>query len=68
MKIVQFEDGRYALRTYWFFCWHFKSLRTGYSWSNRQRVIDFCLTGDYEKVKKLYQQNTMKCIIIKNKQ
>lgn len=68
MKIVQFEDGNYALRTYWLFGWHFKSLTANYNWKGRQQVINYCLTPDYEKIKKLSQQKRMKYKIIENEQ
>lgn len=53
MKIVQFSNGKYGVRTYWFFGWHFKSRTPGFNWTLGSECIDCCFVNTIDDAKKL---------------
>lgn len=43
MKVVEFSNGKFGIRTYWFFGWHFQSLSIStISWRKGDRCFDSC--------------------------
>lgn len=53
MKLVQFEDGTYGVRTFWFFGWWFRDLACpGFSWKVSSRFFYGC-KGTKKKARSL---------------
>lgn len=51
MKIVQFSNGKYGVRTYWCFGWFFKSATPGYHWRDEKYVKDYCMFDTLESAR-----------------
>jgi len=46
MKIVRFENGKYAIRTFWFFGWNFLDLTNPrFNWTRRERHFKDCVSS-----------------------
>jgi len=61
MKIVQFENGKYGVRTFWFLGWWFLDLTSvTFKWRQCDAWFHCCLTDDLEKVKQQIGQSKMK--------
>lgn len=42
-KLVRFHNGKYGIRTYWFFGWHFLDLVSeGYHWRRCDKFFSHC--------------------------
>lgn len=55
MKIVQFEDGKWALRrfNFWGMCWEYRDLVSGrHWWPSSSPYIEDCLVSSEEDVRK----------------
>ena len=50
MKLVEFENGKFGVRVYWFFGWHFRDLISDkkYNWSRKDSFFRDC-QGTHEK-------------------
>ena len=68
MKIVQFENGKYGVRLFWFFGWFFSSKHGVYNWKDVEGVANYCQLKTFEDAKKLLQIRQNKYKIIKTKQ
>ena len=57
MKIVQFSDGNYAIRRWYLFSWEYLVLNESANWwvSKGSDEYRFCLSKDFEKVKKIFK-------------
>ena len=66
MKIVQFANGQYGIRKYWFWGWFFVDLKNPYTFEWVRGTIYFsnCM-GDLAKVKEVYFMLTGKYRIVK---
>ncbi len=42
MELVQFENGTFGVRTYWFFGWHFLSRHERYNFSAPEHIVAHC--------------------------
>lgn len=59
MKIVKFNNGKYGVRTYWFFGWSFIGIDGDYTWRSKEDIIKYCMTNDLEKCKELIKSYTI---------
>ena len=71
MKIVQFENGKYGVRIYWLFRWHFAScsIYASGAFYDPEEIQKYCQLKTFEEAKKLLliRQNKYKIIKINNK-
>jgi len=43
MRLVKFKNGKYGLRTFWFFGWHFRDLANiKFNWTRSDRYFEDC--------------------------
>ena len=54
MKLVEFENGKFGVRLYWFFGWYFRDLQASrnYFWSRKSRWFSEC-QGNREQAEAL---------------
>lgn len=46
MRLVRFENGKYGVRTHWFFGWHFMDLKCrGFSWKIGSEFFPDCMAS-----------------------
>lgn len=44
MRLVKFENGKFGVRTYWFFGWHFMDLASpGFHWKRKSDFFPCCM-------------------------
>lgn len=57
MKIVKFENGKFAIRKFTIFGWQYKDLRTGGLWWNQSSVWFSDCLGTYDECAKQFTGN-----------
>jgi len=59
MKLVEFENGKFGVRNYWLFGWHFVDLESPeFSWSRRNHWFKGCEGSREEAIRGMHR----KCI------
>lgn len=59
-KLVKFNNGRYGIRSYWFFGWFFVDLVTnGFNWAPGSMFFSDC-QGSREKVESILNRGKIK--------
>lgn len=54
MKIVQFSNGKYGVRTYWFFGWRYLDLiEQDYSWPKNDEFFRDCIVDSVDEILRL---------------
>lgn len=60
LDIVQFDNGQYAVRRKFLWFTSFLSPLSGHWWSNRNRVMDYCMISDLKQAHKLKARHELK--------
>lgn len=64
MKLVKFENGKYGIRMYWRFGWHFLSMSGEYTWSSKKDIVSYC-QGTEEQARMAMQVFNCKYTVVK---
>jgi len=63
MKLVRFSNGKYGVRLYWWFGWHFLGLNDQCARTTGEYVIRYCM-GTEEQARKAMEEYKLKYTIV----